>query len=122
MKLFAISDLHLDHRANREALQKLPDFGDDWLILGGDLSSSAQHLHAALELLASRFAGLVWVPGNHELWVDSAGEGDSSVLKYKALVDVCREFGVHTPEDEYPLWKGEGGAHRIAPLHLLYDY
>jgi predicted phosphodiesterase len=122
MKLFAISDLHLDHRANREALQDLPVFADDWLILAGDICSSPRHLRDALTILCARFAQVIWVPGNHELWVDASEPFDSSVAKYEALVAICREFGVHSPEDEYPLWYGEGGTHRIAPLHLLYDY
>lgn len=128
MKLYAISDLHLDRRANREALQNLPYFGHDWLILGGDVCATAEQLAAALDLLCSRFAQVVWVPGNHELWVDrldasaSSSAGSSSVTKYEELVEICRRFGVHTPEDEYPVWRGEGGAHRIVPLHILYDY
>lgn len=122
MKLFAISDLHLDHRANREALQDLPAFTHDWLILGGDICSSPRHLHDALDVLCTRFAHIVWVPGNHELWVDAGDPFDSSVAKYEELVNICRRFGVSTPEDDYPVWKGPGGAHRIVPLHLLYDY
>ena len=36
MTLWAISDLHVGFEANRRALEALPDFGDDWLLLGGD--------------------------------------------------------------------------------------
>lgn len=122
MKLYAISDLHLDRRANREALQDLPTFKDSWLILGGDICASTEQLAAALDLLCSRFAQLIWVPGNHELWVDRFDAPMSSVAKYEELVEVCRRFGVYTPEDEYPVWRGAGGSHRIVPLHLLYDY
>lgn len=121
MKLYAISDLHLDRRANREALQGLPAFRGDWLILGGDICATAEQLAAGLDVLCNRFAQVIWVPGNHELWVDPAGDM-SSVTKYEDLVDVCRRFGVCTPEDAYPIWPGEGEPHRIVPLHLLYDY
>ena len=38
--------------------------------------------------------------------------------KYRALVAVCRKLGVSTPEDPYPVWEGEGGARRIAPLFI----
>ena len=34
---------------------------------------------------------------------------------------LCREIGVITPEDPYPLWTGDGGP-LIVPLFLLYDY
>lgn len=121
MKLYAISDLHLDYRANREALYNLPRRPDDWLILAGDICDTGAQLAETLDYLRSRFSQLLWVPGNHELWVADEEEG-SSVEKYKELVRVCREFGVATPEDEYLVWDGEGGRHRIALLHLLYDY
>ncbi|MGQ9426720.1 metallophosphoesterase family protein [Gilvimarinus sp. F26214L] len=121
MKLYAISDLHLDHRANREALQDMPELADDWLILGGDICASAAQLAAALDVLCGRFKKVVWVPGNHELWVEPNGK-QSSVDKYRELVNVCRSFQVSTPEDDYPVWPGPGGPLRIVPLHILYDY
>ncbi|MEX1032208.1 MAG: metallophosphoesterase [Cellvibrionaceae bacterium] len=122
MKLYAISDLHLDHRANRDALETLPAFSRDWLILGGDICATAEQLAACLDILCARFARVVWVPGNHELWVGRSDVGLSSVAKYGQLVAVCRRFDVCTPEDDYPVWHGDGGPQRIVPLHLLYDY
>lgn len=35
---------------------------------------------------------------------------------------MCRELGVTTPEDPYPVWEGAGGPAVVAPLFLLYDY
>jgi len=127
VKLLAISDLHLDHRINRDALKALPRSPGDWLILGGDVCGSVKQLAETLGTLSEKFDQLIWVPGNHELWVDSRQPEASSVDKYNALVDVCGEFGVATPEDPYLLWEGdseEGDSAPllIAPLHLLYDY
>ncbi len=124
MKLYAISDLHLANRVAREALAELPDFPDDWLILAGDVSERLDHLAAALELLKRRFARLVWVPGNHDLWTIQEGAGASlrGETKYLALVELCRSLDVLTPEDAYPIWTGEGPCCVIAPLFLLYDY
>jgi predicted phosphodiesterase len=120
MKLYAISDLHLDHQINREALKALPAFPEDWLILAGDTCTTAEHLRFALAHLTQRFAQLLWVPGNHDLWTVVAGiKGEE---KYQQLVSVCRDFGVLTPEDPYPLWQGDGGNHYLVPLFLLYDY
>ncbi len=42
--------------------------------------------------------------------------------RYEALVKVCRRFGVVTPEDEFPVWDGPGGAVTVAPVFTLYDY
>lgn len=122
MKLYAISDLHLDHRANREALAYMPDHADDWLILAGDICATAEQLDSALQLFTDKFARVIWVPGNHELWLNPKEEHTSSVAKYEQLVEVCRANGVASPEDDYLYWPGEGGEHIIAPLHLLYDY
>ncbi len=122
MKLYAISDLHLDYKINYEALTTLPTFPEDWLILAGDICCRVEHLRFALANLTKRFAQLLWVPGNHELWNGVAGIIERGEEKYQQLVSVCREFGVYTPEDPYPLWQGEGGTHSLVPLFLLYDY
>ena len=37
-------------------------------------------------------------------------------------MELCRELGVITPEDPYPVWTGAGGPAVIVPLFLLYDY
>jgi len=124
LKLYAISDLHLDYRVNREALADLPDHGQDWLITGGDLCSKAEHLRQAFDHLCTRFARVFWVPGNHELWSSTAGpQADvGGNDKYMQLVDVCREYNVLTPEDPFVIWPGGDRPHVIAPLFIPYDY
>jgi 3',5'-cyclic AMP phosphodiesterase CpdA len=120
VRLYAISDLHLGHRENREALRGLGSYPEDWLILGGDVGETLDHLEMALDVASSRFARAIWVPGNHELWTN--GDGPRGVEKYQALVALCRSYGVLTPEDPYVVWEGEGGPAALAPLFLLYDY
>ena len=123
MKLYAISDLHVEHEVNRKALAQLPAFEEDWLILAGDICSSDSYLRFTLETLLNKFAKLFWVPGNHELWTEQMGgtllQGQA---KYNRLVATCREYGVSTPEDDYVIWAGGNTRHLIAPLFLLYDY
>ena len=123
MKLYAISDLHLGYRANRQALEQLPAHPRDWLILGGDVGETVEHLRFALRLLSPRFRQLVWVPGNHELWTTPTdGSPVRGQEKYQQLISVCRSHGVLTPEDPYPVWTGQGGPCVLAPLFVLYDY
>jgi 3',5'-cyclic AMP phosphodiesterase CpdA len=123
MKLWAISDVHVGHPKNREALAELPSYGDDWLIVAGDVGETEAHLDFTLSVLSQRFAQLLWVPGNHELWTVPGRDGDArGEAKYQRLVEVCRRHRTLTPEDPYPLWTGEGGPHVIAPLFVLYDY
>lgn len=123
MKLYAISDLHLRYEATRAALQALRPHPDDWLIVAGDVGETEQHLRFALTILRRRFARLLWVPGNHDLWTVPPHPGEPrGVEKYERLVAICREHGALTPEDPYPEWTGEGPRAILAPLFLLYDY
>lgn len=126
MRLLAISDLHLSSEINRNALEQLPASPDDWLILAGDIAERFDHLAQAFAITSQRFAQVIWVPGNHELWSvpeDDTGQGlRRGEARYLALVDLARRFGILTPEDDYRLWNGPGGPCVIAPLFLLYDY
>jgi 3',5'-cyclic AMP phosphodiesterase CpdA len=122
--LYAISDLHVAYAENRTVVDGIrPTHDGDWLIVAGDVGETFAEVQEALELLAGRFAQVVWAPGNHELWtpredpVQLRGEA-----RYRSLVEVCRAAGVATPEDEYPVWHGSDGPVAVAPLFLLYDY
>ncbi|GIF62828.1 metallophosphoesterase [Asanoa ishikariensis] len=122
--LLATSDLHVGHPANRRLLERLrPDSPDDWLIVAGDVAERMADIEWALELLAGRFAKVIWTPGNHELWtVPRDPVTLRGVHRYQHLVAMCRSLGVVTPEDPYPVWSGPGGPVVVAPLFLLYDY
>jgi 3',5'-cyclic AMP phosphodiesterase CpdA len=122
--LFAISDLHVEHRENRDLVERLePESDADWLIVCGDVADALSDVEWALAVLRERFAKVVWTPGNHELLThrDDASQL-RGVRRYRHLVRMCRGLGVTTPEDPYPVWSGEGGSARIVPLFLLYDY
>jgi 3',5'-cyclic AMP phosphodiesterase CpdA len=123
-QLLAISDLHVAYQENRDFVERLrPDRPSDWLLVAGDVGELTAEIEWALTLLRDRFATVVWAPGNHELWtpredpVQLRGEA-----RYRYLVEMCRRLGVHTPEDRYPVWEGEGGPAVIVPLFVGYDY
>ena len=123
MKLYAIADLHLRYEVTRQALRALRPHPYDWLILAGDVGETEEHLRFALGILSDRFARLLWVPGNHDLWTIPTKPGDlRGQEKYERLVEICREFGVLTPEDPYVTWPGEGERCILAPTFVLYDY
>ncbi|MEW1656000.1 metallophosphoesterase [Streptomyces sp. NPDC093707] len=123
-RLVAVSDLHVRYDENREIVEQLrPQSDDDWLLVAGDVGEYTEDIRWALGLLSSRFAKVVWAPGNHELWTPAKDPVQlRGVARYEHLVDICRELGVITPEDPYPVWEGEGGPVAIAPLFVLYDY
>ena len=123
MRLWALSDLHLSHSPNREALGALPAYPDDWLLLAGDIADGFRHLDRCFETLNGKFRQLVWVPGNHELWTrPGCAGGLRGVALYDRLVAIARDHGVVTPEDPYPIVPHPTGDVLIAPLFLLYDY
>ncbi|MFJ3652981.1 metallophosphoesterase family protein [Streptomyces nigra] len=123
-QLLAVSDLHIGYEENRALVEGMrPGTDDDWLLVAGDVAETVDDVTWALKTLAGRFRRVVWVPGNHELWTHPK---DSVTLRgtarYEHLVEVCRDLGVTTPEDPYPVWDGPGGPVAVAPLFLLYDY
>ncbi|GAA0467205.1 metallophosphoesterase [Paractinoplanes deccanensis] len=122
--MLAVSDLHVSHAENRRVFDRLrPTSPDDWLIVAGDVAEMFAEVEKALRGLRDRFRRVIWAPGNHELWthpddpVRLRGE-----QRYQALVRMCRDIGVLTPEDEYPVWRGAGGPVTVVPLFQLYDY
>lgn len=124
MKLWAVSDLHVRHPDNRAIAEEIrPESADDWLIVAGDVAEQVDDVVATLALLRSRWARVIWVPGNHELWARSKDPVPlRGVARYERLVAQCRALGVDTPEDGFPVWPGPGGPVVVAPLFLLFDY
>jgi 3',5'-cyclic AMP phosphodiesterase CpdA len=122
--LLATSDLHVTHEGNGPIVDGIrPRHDDDWLIVAGDVAESTDAIARTLAMFAERFAKVIWVPGNHELWtVRGDPRGLRGAARYDELVALCRGLGVVTPEDEYPIWETDDASYAIAPLFLLYDY
>ena len=107
-RVFCVSDLHTDHVANLEwcrALSKQPGYKHDVLIVAGDVTSSLVLLRETLELCMRAFANVFYVPGNHDMWVNSAlhsgglhvrAQPISSLHKLEEIREMCRELGVQT--------------------------
>jgi predicted phosphodiesterase len=123
-RLLAASDLHVGFGENREIVAAIrPRTPGDWLILAGDVGEFAADIEWAIGTLRDRFAEVIWVPGNHELWTHRREPLRlRGVERYEHLIAMCRRLGVHTPEDPYPTWSGPGGPLLIVPLFVLYDY
>jgi len=101
VRLFAVSDLHVDAQENAYWLTRLSDtaYKRDAIIVAGDVSDDLIELRQSLDLLKSKFRDVFFTPGNHDLWVTKAdrarGQSDS-MLKLRAILKLCDYLGVHT--------------------------
>ncbi|WP_460866459.1 metallophosphoesterase family protein [Rhodococcus aerolatus] len=122
--MWAVADLHVSHAENRPLLDRMVSrTDDDWLVVAGDVAETVDDIALVLHTLADRFATVVWVPGNHELWTTRADRTSlRGQARYEMLVRLCRRLGVLTPEDPFPVWRGADGPVTVAPLFTLYDY
>src|SRR5207253_2114848 len=62
------------------------DYQDDVLVLAGDVTHARRLLAWCLSALATRFKQLLFVPGNHDLWVLREDRDKTSLQKFD---DVC---------------------------------
>lgn len=121
MRLFALSDIHVDYRANLEWVRALSrvDYLDDVLVLAGDISHESERVREAFELLLRRFGQVMFVPGNHDLWLRD-GEHADSLMKLRALLRLCDELGVIT-EPRRVDQSGAGKPMWVVPLFSWYE-
>lgn len=105
MRVFAISDVHTDFSENLQLLAGLSRhaYRNDALILAGDVSHDTGVLRTTLDLFLERFRHVLFVPGNHELWVRK-GEYPHSLQKFEDILRMCESLGVSTS----PVCLGEG--------------
>ncbi|KAH8696380.1 Metallo-dependent phosphatase-like protein [Talaromyces proteolyticus] len=123
-KLYAIADIHVAFSYNQEAWFELAPHPGDGLILCGDIGETVEHLRQAFSIATKCFDTVWWCPGNHELYTFPTGSSTDfrGEQKYQQCVEVARSFDILTPEDDFVVWEGEGGATVIAPIFTLYDY
>jgi len=74
MRVFAVSDIHVDYAENLEWILALDEkeYADDILILAGDVTDKMALLEQVFVSLAASLRAVLFVPGNHELWVQEA--------------------------------------------------
>jgi Icc-related predicted phosphoesterase len=95
MRVFAVSDIHVDYDVNARWVQALSsvDYRDDVLILAGDVSDSVDLLSFTVETLAKRFKTVMFVPGNHDLWVRQSPPALTSLEKFEQVRHLIKACG-----------------------------
>jgi Icc-related predicted phosphoesterase len=117
MRVFALSDIHVDHEANARWIANLSaaDYTCDLLILAGDVTDTLRSLDWCLRILTTRFRTVLFVPGNHDLWVVREGPQKTSFQKFEEVAAVVESTGASMRP-----FHGDGVS--IWPLLGWYDY
>jgi predicted phosphodiesterase len=117
MRVFAISDLHVDYQANARWVARLSahEYTQDVLILAGDVSSDLDKFKWCLDVLQGRFLQVLFTPGNHDLWVALDRRPWDSFQKFETLRGLVQNHGASMS----PYSAGEL---TIVPLLSWYDY
>ncbi len=117
MRIFALSDIHVDYDANAQWVRTLSaaDYQDDVLILAGDVTDTLRLLEWSLGTLARKFRKVLFVPGNHDLWVLRDERGKSSLEKFEEVRAAVEASGASME----PFREGRLS---IIPLLSWYDY
>jgi len=117
VRIFAVSDIHIDYDVNARwfADLSMSEYREDALILAGDVSDSLDRVDWALSTLAARFRRVMYVPGNHELWVIRDAKHATSLDKFERLRAVVEQSGASMRPEVM-------GRVLIVPLLGWYDY
>ena len=117
MRVFAVSDIHVDYEVNARWIQGLSksDYRDDVLILAGDVSHELAALASCIGALVARFRQVLFVPGNHDVWVLRDAPSKTSFDKFRDVAETVAASGASME----PFVEGNLA---IVPLLGWYDY
>jgi predicted phosphodiesterase len=117
MRLFAVSDLHVDYEPNLRWVEALStvEYRDDLLILPGDLTDRLPLLARCLDALVRRFRKVLFLPGNHELWVTRDETPGDSLQKFDRVMALAADCGASVDAHREP-------GLTILPLLAWYDH
>ena len=116
MRVFALSDIHIDYNENSSWLYNLSeyDYKDDILILAGDVTDIIPSLTKAFKALKNRFGNVLYTPGNHDLWVNR-NNVKNSLESFDIIKKISKDCGISMEPTEF-------GSLSIIPLFGWFDY
>ena len=117
-RVYATSVVHIDYQENFDLLTAFAKqgHGSDAIIVAGDATDRMDRLQAMFEMLVANFALVLFVPGNHELWLRRSQFSDS-LEKLYAIQALCESTGVTTK----PVKFGHYQKAWLVPLLSWYD-
>jgi len=117
MRIFALSDIHVEYDGNAAWVSAMSraDYRDDVLILAGDVAGTLPLLQRCVDAFAQRFARVLFVPGNHDLWVIRDAQRMDSLEKFAKVSAAIENCGAS-------MQPFTAGTLSIVPLQGWYDY
>ncbi len=117
MRVFAVSDVHIDYIENRKWLFGISgnDFKDDILILAGDITNNISVTIKALVYLKKCFREVLFIPGNHDIWVNHSNNNRNSIDNFELLKKISANCGIKMEPFHF-------NGLSIVPLLGWYDY
>ena len=130
-RVLCISDLHTDHVDNMRWLRDRTNSSSssfenltssDLIVVAGDISHELTTLEKSLTYLLQHGSSVLFVPGNHEGWLNAKqSEDGNSLEKLRRVYETCHRLGVltgctmvgGTADRPHALWLG--------PLESWYD-
>ncbi|MDY6935441.1 MAG: metallophosphoesterase [Spirochaetota bacterium] len=116
MKIFALSDIHIDYEENHKWLYSLSeyDYKDDILILAGDITDIIPSLSKAFEALKLKFHEVMYLPGNHDLWT-YRNNIKNSIDKFNIIKKIANDYGINMKPAKFD-------SVSIIPLYGWFDF
>ena len=116
MRFFALSDIHVDYPENMQWVRELDpkEYSEDILILAGDVTDDLELLSTVFSSLREKFSDVLFVPGNHELWLRNE-DVDCSLEKFSVIQQLCQAHDIKTRVTHYDQVS-------VVPLFSWYDY
>ncbi len=118
MRIFTVSDLHIDYEHNKQWLLNISDeeYKNDILILAGDVTDNVREMSKAFAKLRNSFKEVLFIPGNHDLWVARDEDGNlNSLDKLQVVMNAACYYGIRMQPYTY-------GTLTIIPLYSWYDF
>lgn len=96
MKVWATSDLHIDYTENFEWFLNISstDYTKDILIIAGDIIHDMSKMQQLFQSIVPKFWKVLFVPGNHDIWLMPSEKGWDSMLKFQKVLELVQEEGV----------------------------
>ena len=116
MRLFTVSDIHIDYKENRDWLKNISseDYLEDVLCLAGDISHHFKDIEWCFQRLQKKFHSVIFIEGNHDIWF-TREKHRNSIDKLNMIYQLAEDTGIQTGTVEFAAFK-------LVAISGWYDY